>query len=103
MTGPPVKAAVPDAIAKILDRAVKQRSKKQTQLLINHFTSLDPNVKKLVKQLAAIQKQIDAIKPITTLVMIEQEQSRDSAIFRRGNFLQRGESVQMGLSVDTSA
>jgi len=95
MTGLPVTAAVPAAIAKVLDRPVKKRSKKQTQQLIDHFTSLDPHVTKLGQQLAAVQKQIDEIKPITTLVMIEQKQPRESVIFRRGDFLQRGESVQM--------
>jgi hypothetical protein len=96
MTGKPSTAAVPDAIAKILDRPVKKRSKKQTQLLTDHFTNLDPQVAKLGKQLVAVQKKIAAINPITTLVMIEQEKSRESAILRRGDFLQRGERVQMG-------
>ncbi len=95
LTGQPATDMIPAAIAKILDVPQEQRTAQQANQLRDHFTGLDPDVAAVDAQLATLKKQIDAITPITTLVMVEQQQVRESAIFRRGDFLQRGRSVQM--------
>ena len=41
----------------------------------------------------AIDKQIKAVKPGTTLVMIEQDKARKTHILRRGNYLMPGKEV----------
>jgi hypothetical protein len=94
MTGTPSPSKLPDAIAKIL--AKSKRNEKETQELADYFSGLDPEIKKLRDQLAAVQKQLDAIKQITTLVMVEQDKPRMTTVFKRGNFLDKGETVSMG-------
>jgi hypothetical protein len=87
---------LPDAIAQILARPADKRNAKQQRQLEDYFTDLDPDLKQFRDKMAVVQKQIDALKPITTLVMVENDESRKTAIFKRGNFLDRGQSVSMG-------
>lgn len=96
MTGTPSDSDVPDAIAQILARPADQRNAKQQRQLEGYFTDLDPDIKKIRDKMAVVQKQIDTLKPITTLVMVEKDESRETAIFKRGSFLDRGQSVSMG-------
>ena len=86
MTGNPGKSSLPDNIAKIIAIPNKTRTKKQTQDLTNYFVSLDGNVKKLQSQIAAIQKQLDTVKPPTTLVMIEQDKPRMTTLVQARRF-----------------
>ena len=95
MTGTPPPTALPEAIAAIIAQPVKARSAKQKKQLEDYFVDLDPAIKSQRAQSDTLQKQIDAIKPITTLVMIEDEQPRVTAVFKRGDFKNQGESVDM--------
>ena len=95
MTGTP-SGQVPDALLAILKKPAAKRTDKQQATLDEHFFSQDPMVKSLVAKRDAAGKKLDAIKPITTLVMVEQEQPRDTHVFRRGNFKEPLEQVQPG-------
>lgn len=95
MTGRPQQSDLPDAIATILDLPADKRNAKQQKQLEDYFTGLDPSVKKLRAQIARLQKELDAIKPTTTLVMIEEAEARTTTVFRRGSFLDQGEMVTM--------
>ncbi len=93
----PQQSVVPDNIAKLLARPSDKRNKKQQTELRNHYLSLDPELKQLRAEAAKVKKQSDAIKPVTTLVMIEAEKSRMNNIFKRGNFLDKGQAVKPGV------
>ncbi|MCB9875114.1 MAG: PSD1 domain-containing protein [Planctomycetaceae bacterium] len=95
MTGNPKPSTLPDAIATIIARPVAKRNAKQQTQLEDYFLELDPPIKKLRDQIATLQKKIDAVKPNTTLVMIEEEQPRTTTVFKRGSFLDQGEMVSM--------
>ncbi|MCA9120033.1 MAG: PSD1 domain-containing protein [Planctomycetaceae bacterium] len=95
MTGAPNKSDLPETIATILKRPSDKRNAKQRQELDEYFTELDPSIKRLRVQVAELQKKVDAIKPTTTLVMIEQAEPRKTTVFKRGSFLDQGEPVTM--------
>ncbi|MCH7727339.1 MAG: PSD1 domain-containing protein, partial [Planctomycetes bacterium] len=96
MTGTPGKHQLSAAIAKILSFAPAKRNAKQRKQIENHFINQQPQIKKLRMQIAALQKQVDAIKPVTTLVMVEQVEHRKTHVFKRGSFLTKGEEVTVG-------
>jgi len=95
VAGAPKPAALPQAIAAIAARPVGKRNAKQKKQLEDYFIELDSPIKRLREQIAGLQERIDAIKPITTLVMIEEEKPRMTTVFKRGSFLDRGEPVSM--------
>ncbi|MEQ8788796.1 MAG: PSD1 and planctomycete cytochrome C domain-containing protein [Pirellulaceae bacterium] len=95
MTGRPTTSPFPEAITKLLEIDEKKRSKKQNQQLEDHYVGLDAEFTSLEKELAAVQAKLTAVQPDTTLVMIEQD-PRDTNIFKRGNFLEKGEPVKPG-------
>ena len=83
---------LPSDIAKILAINVGKRKPAQKQKLQIHFFKELSEHKSLSKKIATVQKQIDLLKPLTTLVMIESAK-RESFVFKRGNFLDKGELV----------
>jgi hypothetical protein len=85
---------VPPAIAKILKVPAKKRKANQKQQLQNEFLKRHPAVQKLKKRADTLQKELASIKPTTSLVMVEQEQPRETHVFKRGNFLTPGPPVQ---------
>ena len=95
MTGTPT-TQVPDSLLAILEKPVAKRSNAEQEKLDEHFFSLDAEIQSLVKQRDGVQKQLESIQPITTLVMIEQEQPRETHLLRRGDFKDPQEQVQPG-------
>ena len=95
MTGTPTPQ-VPDALLAILQKPIAKRSDGEQEKLDEHFFSLDAEIRSLVKEREGVQKQLESIKPITTLVMIEQEQPRETHLLRRGDFKDPQEQVQPG-------
>jgi len=93
MTGSPPSSTLPKQITAILAVEEAKRSKKQQQALSDYFVNLDASIVKQRKSVDALKKRVDALKPITTLVMVEEEKPRESHIFKRGNFLTPGEAV----------
>lgn len=84
---------LPANIAKLV--AAKKRNQKQNEQLENYFIGLDPEVTSAQKEVDEAKKQLDAMKPTTSLVMIE-EKPRETYIFKRGEFLNPGEKVSPG-------
>lgn len=87
---------LPPNITKVLAVTPDKRKPKQRQQLLDYFLALDPAIKKLKPQTATAKKQLDAIQPITTLVMVELDKPRMNNIYKRGNFKTKGESVTAG-------
>ena len=64
---------------------------------VNAFlTARHGDLKVKIEKLKAAQKSLTALDPNTTLVMIEQPESRETRVFKRGEFLNPGEVVQPG-------
>jgi len=93
---PDEQVDIPAGIAKILQREAALRNNKQSQRLELYFAALDPRVKELNERIATIRKEIDVVKPATTLVMIESPEPRMTSVFRRGNFRDKGAQVTPG-------
>ncbi|MEE2990689.1 MAG: PSD1 and planctomycete cytochrome C domain-containing protein [Planctomycetota bacterium] len=95
MTGTPT-SLVPEALLAIVQKPIAKRSDEEQGKLNEHFFALDPEIMAMVKQRDGLQKQLENIKPITTLVMIEQEQPRETHVLRRGDFKDPMDQVQPG-------
>ena len=93
---PDQPSEIPAEIAEILRHKPAERNAKQTARLEEYFAELDPRVKDLNERITAMRKEIDEIKPVTTLVMIESDQPRKTSVFRRGNFQDPGVQVTAG-------
>jgi hypothetical protein len=96
LQGDPAAGALPANIAAILETPAARRNKKQQDELREHFLGLDPAIKELRERIAAIEKEIAAIQPPTSLVMVEGD-PRLTAVFKRGEFLSPGEPVEPGV------
>jgi hypothetical protein len=90
------KVKLPAVIVAILKTPTKKRKAKQKLQLRIEFLKRHPDVKKLNDRAAGLRKQIVAVKPTTSLVMVEQQQPRATHIFQRGNFLNPLGKVQPG-------
>ncbi len=72
-------------------------SASQKNAIEEAFLKTRPQVVKLRQQLKGVNKQLVALKPETTLVMVEEKQPRQTHIFLRGDHQNPGEEVQPGV------
>jgi hypothetical protein len=87
---------LPAEVRKLMNLAPAKRNKKQAQDVSDYFADQQPGLKKLRAALAALDEQLKALEPPTTLVMVELDKPRPTHVFKRGNFLDRGQPVQPG-------
>lgn len=92
--GEPAAISVPEDIAKIVRKEAKDRSGKERKALDAYFAEQNPELKKLEAEIAKVKRQLNAIAPETTLVMIEQEEMRETFVMQRGNYLNPAEKVE---------
>ncbi|XZE53199.1 PSD1 and planctomycete cytochrome C domain-containing protein [Planctomycetaceae bacterium SH139] len=85
---------VPAEITKLLEIPQQERTGQQHKQLRKHYLDIEPAIVEARQTVATFQAELDAIKPITSLVMIEQDQPRETRIFLRGNFLTPGKVVE---------
>ncbi len=85
------KSNPPKNIAAIIRKA--KWSKKEKSTLEKHFKTKYPILKKEELKLLALAKQITALKPPTTLVMVELPKPRTTHVMRRGHYLSPGKAV----------
>lgn len=96
MVGGNEAPSVPEAVAATLVKEPKKRTKEETAALHEYCLSLDPKVQQMRDAMSKAKKELDGIKPPTTLVMVELEKPRMTSIMKRGNFLDLGPQVQPG-------
>jgi len=98
-TGPRPQRVFPPAVADALDTPREKRSDEQIDTLLTYYTQHVAPPTKIMRQIAALQKQIDKIKATKVPVMVElpADKQRDSYILIGGNFLNRGEQVKAGM------
>jgi hypothetical protein len=90
---------LPPNVRKILETEKAKRSTAQQAELAKYYRSIAPELKGTRERLAALQKQVAAIKPVTTPIMRElpEKQRRKTRIHIRGNFLNPGKEVTPGV------
>ncbi|MEM7010547.1 MAG: PSD1 and planctomycete cytochrome C domain-containing protein [Verrucomicrobiota bacterium] len=85
---------VPDNIAAIVRKEAKKRDAKERKALDTYFAEQNPELQALEKEIAAVKKKLAAVEPDTTLVMVKNEEVRETHIMMRGNYLSPGEKVE---------
>ncbi|MEZ6045957.1 MAG: DUF1553 domain-containing protein [Planctomycetaceae bacterium] len=71
----------------------EKRSSEQQELLQNYLEGRNPEIKQLKENLEQVNQQLNRLEPPTSLVMVEQDEMRETFIFKRGDFLSRGKEV----------
>jgi hypothetical protein len=92
--GNPNALDLPTDIAVILKKT--KRTKKDDDTLAKHFLKESPKLKAEEQTITAIDKQIGAIKPASTLVMVEQDRARETHVMLRGQYLSPGDKINPG-------
>jgi hypothetical protein len=95
ITGDPTPGFA-EGIAEILAKS-GGRTEEETAKLAEFYLNLHPGIRRMRAQAAGLKKAIDAIKPPSTLVMVEMDQPRETHILIRGNFLTPGAKVEPGV------
>ena len=85
---------LPELVKEAIETNLPDRSKAQRQEIEKHAKSLNPQVKELRVAVNKLQKRLDKLAPDTTLVMVEMPNHRQTNIFVRGDFLNRGPVVE---------
>jgi len=91
IAGDPSAINLPNDIAAILRKA--KRTQKDAEALEKHFLSEFPALKAQEQKAQNISKQVAAIKPQTTLVMVEMDKGRSTRVLKRGEYLSPGDAV----------
>jgi len=89
--GDPSALNLPNNIVAILGKA--KRTKNDAEVLAKYFQSEFPALKAQELKVLALDKQINAIKPPTTLVMVEMDKARATHVMKRGEHLSPGDAV----------
>lgn len=80
-------------IKSILEFPAEKRSSDQTEKLLQYYESQDEETVSLKKSLESLTNELKEQEPPTSLVMVEQDQMRETFIFKRGDFLSKGNQV----------
>jgi len=86
--------SVPENVAKIVAKQSAGWSMKDRNDLLEYRSLQDKSSKQLTAQIEKQKKQLAELAPDTTLVMIELPQPRMSYVFERGDYRNKGETVQ---------
>ncbi|MDA1233157.1 MAG: DUF1549 and DUF1553 domain-containing protein, partial [Planctomycetota bacterium] len=89
-------ASVAGDVVGILNREQDTWTQDDRKKLIDYRLEADPSTRKLVQQIAAINKDLKQLMPDTTLVMVEQQPLRPAYVYERGDYRQQGAEVQPG-------
>ncbi len=91
---PDADAELPDEIRELVNKPADERTEDEQKRLLKHFMSRDTEWTELKQHLEHVEAQLKAVGPSTTLVMVEQDEPRMTAILKRGNFLDPGAEVE---------
>ena len=93
-------APVPPALLAILKVSPTARTAAQNQEVQKHFLATTPHLKAQRERLAAVTKELTEMKPYKTVPIMRElanEKQRKTFIQHRGNFLDTGAEVTVGL------
>jgi mono/diheme cytochrome c family protein len=94
ITGDVQAISFPEDIVAIVGTPAAQRKPAQETRLADLYLSTSAGWKKLLAERKKIDDALKRLQPPSTLAMQELEQPRMSAMFVRGNFMEKGEPVQ---------
>lgn len=86
----------PGPVLEALRVAPAERSAPQATLVAQHYASIAPELAPVRKDLAAVQKRLEELKPETVPVMKEMATRRTTHVQIRGEFQNLGEEVTSG-------
>lgn len=90
--------ALLEADAAVLELAKKtEPTPKEVERLRAAFDGLNPELQRLEAKISGLKKQIDALVPDTTLVMVENAEPRETFVMIRGDYESIGDSVSPGV------
>ena len=96
------QALAPDASTKLkpevrsaLQVAARERSRKQKRIVYAAFKADDPEFKSRNAKLAKLERREP--RPVTTLIMVEQPEPRETHLLIKGDFTRSGERVTPGM------
>ncbi len=91
---PAADEELPDEIRELVNKPADDRTDEDRKLLLKHCKAVDADLTKLKKQLENVEAQLKSVGPSTTLVMVEEDTPRITAILKRGSFLEPGPQVE---------
>jgi len=97
LTGGSGAVTVPEEIATLLRVAPERRSAAQRAKVEEHLLATDRELTSLRQARAKVAEEAAALAGVRTLVMREIATPRPTAVLKRGNFLDRGETVAAGV------
>ncbi|APZ92812.1 DUF1553 domain-containing protein [Fuerstiella marisgermanici] len=96
MTGNVNMKSVSAELATAATKPSTEWTKVDRKTLFDYRVKFDTESQELNSQIAAVDKQLEEHKPDTTLVMIELDKPRSSYVFDRGDYRNKGESIERG-------
>ncbi|MCA9039826.1 MAG: DUF1553 domain-containing protein [Planctomycetaceae bacterium] len=90
------KKDLSDSEEKVLENlkfTPEKRSSQQKEYLQEYFEKQSELIQALKNELANLENQLQQLEPPTSLVMVEQNEMRETFIFKRGDFLSKGKEV----------
>jgi mono/diheme cytochrome c family protein len=93
-------AAVPPQLQGFVALGAAGRSPEQQAAVVEHFRSVTPLLAETRQQLQALRSELSGLKPTTTVPVMQErqpEQHRETRIHLRGNYLDLGEEVSVGI------
>ncbi|GAA4445238.1 PSD1 and planctomycete cytochrome C domain-containing protein [Novipirellula rosea] len=96
VTGAGEGISIPDDLLKVAAKPIAEWSKRDRSRVLDYRVKQDTRSSKLARDITKLKKQIQAVVPDTTLVMVELEKPRMSTVFERGDYQKPGEVVQPG-------
>ncbi len=91
---PARQPSLPNEIADLLRKP--KPTARETNKLLAHYLQIDDQVNELEKAVVEAKKKVDAIKPSTTLIMVEMDKTRETRVMSRGNYLDLKQKVAPG-------
>jgi hypothetical protein len=88
--------SIPDAIVKVVKSPADKWSKGDRKVLLDYRAKQDAQTTKLTAETVKLEKDLKKVTADTTLVMIELDKARPSAMFKRGDYRKPGEAVAAG-------
>ncbi|MFG0266396.1 MAG: PSD1 and planctomycete cytochrome C domain-containing protein [Rhodopirellula sp. JB055] len=96
LCGDAIAFDVPEEVATAVKKQPEDRSPSEQTKLQNHFEASNPTARSLQRRIQKLTKQLNAIQPDTTLVMVELDKQRETFLMQRGDYLSPGIKVAPG-------
>ena len=93
-------ASTPMAILDLVKAPSEDRDQADERRILDYYLTITPSLDDERERLAAVEKEIEGIKPYTTVPVLKalnQNQRRETRIQRRGNYLDKTDLVEPGI------